>query len=151
LKSLLEKDTDQHAYDVFNWLERYWNGDTTLAGYPHKVHVEDNVDGEPEFVNFQGHKFHIDEVHGESEKYKARVVQYMKDQHGLTIDFDDITPEEFPNIGFDQNEEPVLFGDMALHAEINAPENVAVTRDAEGTVHQIWRPPTTVPKEIMVV
>jgi hypothetical protein len=170
-QTMMSDDTDQEAYKVYNWLTRFWNGRETYASFPEqaveqvveeeepvveqvgeedgKVSIEEDDGGNVEFVTYNGHRFHIDEVVGHSDKFQTKVEDYLRDEHGIDVPFADITPEQFPFLSFNEDGEPALFGDKDLHDDLGLDPNIRVAKDADGNVHQIWTPPTEVPKELL--
>ena len=125
------------SWALYEWFSDFLTDRKTIDQVPTE---NQTVQRDGEYVEFAGRKFHVDEIRIETKTFKNEVEVYVLEHFGEDVEFDDITPERFPDIAFDANGMPALFGDPLLEEKLNLPENIAAVRDKAGTVQQFYRP-----------
>ena len=120
-------DVDRQTAD---WFKQYTEGNSSADSFPH--HVE--VDGD--YIVYKGERFHMTEL----QMYQRDVEHYVDEQFDTDVKYDDITPEKFPNLAFDQAGKPALYGDEKLAEQMNLPDTTKVVQDAQGNIRSVYRP-----------
>ena len=104
-----------------------------------------HINHEKQTIKFGNHEFSFDEVAGvledENPAIEHAVEQYLEDFHGKNIKYDDLTPENAPELVFDKSGKPALFGDQQLHDAMVLPDTVAVVKEPSGHITSVYRPP----------
>ncbi len=78
----------------------------------------------------------------ELQMYQRDVEEYVDDRFGTDATYEKITPEAFPDLAFDKEGNPALYGDEELAEELNLPSTTKVVQDAQGNIHSVYRPDT---------
>ena len=129
-----------HHYDVYEWFHRFVAGEVGYDDFPEDRTVIVNEDDQT--VEFGNHVFTFNEVINEVEEevLEHSVEQYLEDFHGKQIKYDDLTPENTPEMAFDASGNPALYGDQQLHDAMNLPDTVAVVKEPSGHITSVYRP-----------
>ena len=131
-----------HSFNVLSWFSDYYNGRKTIEEFPEDpagIQVLHDENNQPQYVHYQGHVYHIDEIAGASDAYQNNVVNYLKEEHNIDIKFEDINPDSVPFLAYNTDNVPQLYGDESLRKDMNLPDNIAVAQQGE-EMHAVWRP-----------
>ena len=138
----LESEPLPHHYDVYEWFHRFVAGEVGYDAFP--ADRTAIVNHEKQTVTYGNHEFSFDEVvdvlMDEDPATEHAVEQYLEDFHGKQIKYDDLTPENAPELAFDASGKPALYGDQQLHDAMKLPDTVAVVKEPSGHITSVYRP-----------
>jgi hypothetical protein len=99
------------------------------------------VDPDPEEVEVKQLPTIPEEAEKEETDYELDVEAYLREEHNVEIDFNNITPDAFPYLAFTAAGMPALYGDPSLEMKLGLPDNVRAVQASNGVIHSVWTPP----------